>query len=278
MASGALKSPGDLQDPIERGRRPHESERLTRELYASDSDSGNALASSRSSSTSDTTSLDPSNFPAGERSLAGISIRAFLLGTSLGITLSLTLLLSTLCPTPLWRVPFFVAALSLFHFLEFFVTARHNTPSATVSAFLLSSNGWAYNVAHGSAVVECLVSHLLWPGRSLLDGKFSVTEPIYGSSISGLLLLGFVLTAVGQVVRTLAMAQAASNFNHHVQVEHKAGHVLVTHGLYRFLRHPSYFGFFWWGLGTQLVLGNVVCLVGYAVVLWQFFSSRIQRE
>ena len=105
-----------------------------------------------------------------------------------------------------------------------------------------------------------------------------MTEPIYGSSISGLLLLGFVLTAVGQVVRTLAMAQAASNFNHHVQVEHKAGHVLVTHGLYRFLRHPSYFGFFWWGLGTQLVLGNVVCLVGYAVVLWQFFSSRIQRE
>lgn len=83
---------------------------------------------------------------------------------------------------------------------------------------------------------------------------------------------------VGQVVRSLAMAHAAGNFNHHVQSRRKDGHVLVTDGIYSVLRHPSYFGFFWWGLGTQMVLGNFVCFALYALVLWRFFAKRIERE
>ncbi|CAG7935372.1 unnamed protein product [Penicillium olsonii] len=219
-----------------------------------------------------------SNYPSGKMSLAGISLRAMLLGTSLGLTSSLALLLSTVYPTALWRVPFFIAALSLFHFLEFWVTAQYNTRYATVSAFLLSSNGWAYNVAHGSAVVECVISHYWFPGQTSFGRLVTVTEPVFGSEVSLLLVGGFVLLVVGQVVRTIAMATAASNFNHHVQSQHQEGHVLVKSGLYGYLRHPSYFGFFWWGLGTQLVLGNAVCFVGYALVLWRFFSSRIKRE
>lgn len=223
-------------------------------------------------------SLHASNYPDGKMSLAGISLRAMLLGTSLGLTFSLALLLSTVYPTPFWRVPFFVASLSLFHFLVFYVTAQYNTRYATVSAFLLSSNGWAYNVAHGSAIVECIVSHYFFPGQTSFGQLVTVTEPVFGSEVSLLLVVGFVLLVVGQIVRTIAMATAASNFNHHVQSQHQEGHVLVKSGLYGYLRHPSYFGFFWWGLGTQLVLGNVVCFVGYALVLWRFFSSRIKRE
>ena len=74
------------------------------------------------------------------------------------------------------------------------------------------------------------------------------------------------------------MAHAGNNFNHLVQSKKKVGHELVTDGIYARLRHPAYFGFFWWGLGTQVVLGNVVCLTGYAVVLWRFFSRRIKSE
>ncbi|KAJ5503001.1 hypothetical protein N7463_005875 [Penicillium fimorum] len=233
------------------------------------------------SSTADSTDMaDPytSIYPDGKMSLAGISLRAMLLGTSLGLSASMSLFLSTVYPTPLWRVPFFVASLSLFHFLEFYVTAQYNTQYATVSSFLLSSNGWAYNIAHGSAIVECLVSNVFWPGQTAVGRMFTVTEPFFGSSVSLLLVVGFVLMLIGQVVRTIAMAQAASNFNHHVQSQHREGHVLVDTGLYGYLRHPSYFGFFWWGLGTQLILGNMVCFVGYALVLWRFFSSRIKRE
>ncbi|KAJ5703363.1 hypothetical protein N7493_011752 [Penicillium malachiteum] len=235
---------------------------------------------SSTSSDSATRDTDPSNFPEGSKSLAGISLRAFCLGTSLGVASTVTICLSILSPTPFWRVPFFIAALSLFHFLEFYITAAYNTPSADVKAFLLSSNGWAYNVAHGAAMVECLASSYFWPGGSVLGHWLSISVPIFGNqvSLSLLLILGFFLTVLGQTVRSFAMAQAASNFNHHVQSEHRQGHVLVTHGLYRHLRHPSYFGFFWWGLGTQLVLGNVVCFFGYFFVLWKFFDTRIKRE
>ncbi|KAJ5283566.1 hypothetical protein N7497_001475 [Penicillium chrysogenum] len=242
-------------------------------------DRTNSNTSSSSSDVStDAPNPDTSIYPDGKMSLAGISLRAMLLGTSLGLSASIALFLSTVYYTPLWRVPFFIASLSLFHFLEFYVTAQYNTRYATVSAFLLSSNGWAYNVAHGSAIVECIVSHVFWPGQTAAGRMITVTEPFFRSSVSLLLIVGFMLLLIGQVIRTVAMAQAASNFNHHVQSQHQEGHVLVNTGLYRYLRHPSYFGFFWWGLGTQLVLGNMVCFVGYALVLWQFFSSRIKRE
>lgn len=277
VTTSAQPTPGDpnISWPIERPTTHTDEQELHPSFLTQRHDT---TASDNSDSSSTIAETDPSNYPEGSKALSGISLRAFLLGTSLGLTSTLTLLLSTTFPTPFWRVLFFVAALSLFHFLEYYVTARYNTRHATVSAFLLSSNGWAYNAAHGSAVIECIISHWLWPGRTAFGRALTITEPVSGTSVSLLLLTGFVLVAVGQVVRTLAMAQAASNFNHHVQVEHKAGHVLVKSGLYRVLRHPSYFGFFWWGLGTQLVLGNVVCFVGYAVVLWRFFSARIKRE
>ncbi|KGO73849.1 Isoprenylcysteine carboxyl methyltransferase [Penicillium italicum] len=260
------------------GAEPNKAPNFTSPPRRPISNRTNSNASSSSVASNVVPDFDTSLYPDGKMSLAGISLRAMLLGTSLGLSASMALFLSTVYPTPLWRVPFFVASLSLFHFLEFYVTARYNTRYATVSAFLLSSNGWAYNIAHGSAIVECLISHTFWPGQTTAGRLVTVTEPFFGSSVSLLLVAGFVLLLIGQVVRTIAMAQAASNFNHHVQSQHQEGHVLVNTGLYWYLRHPSYFGFFWWGLGTQLVLGNMVCFVGYSLVLWQFFSSRIKRE
>ncbi|KAN0082261.1 Isoprenylcysteine carboxyl methyltransferase (ICMT) family domain containing protein [Elaphomyces granulatus] len=214
--------------------------------------------------------IDPSNYPGGKKSLSGISIRAFLLGTALGISASLTVLFLVLS-VRLWRVSFFVASLCLFHFLEYYVTARYNTRHASVGAFLLTSNGWAYNVAHGSAITECILSHFIFP-----EGYFWWTRAI--GSLKLQLILGLLLVIVGQTVRSLAMAHAGSNFNHTVQVVHKDGHTMVTDGVYRILRHPSYFGFFWWSIGTQLVLENTLCFWAYALILRAFFSNRIQNE
>ena len=46
----------------------------------------------------------------------------------------------------------------------------------------------------------------------------------------------------------------------------------------RWLRHPSYTGFFYWALGTQLVLQNPVSFVLYSVLLWRFFYYRTRSE
>lgn len=44
------------------------------------------------------------------------------------------------------------------------------------------------------------------------------------------------------------------------------------------LRHPSYFGWFWWSVGTQVVLCNPITCVGYAWASYSFFRYRIPVE
>lgn len=199
--------------------------------------------------------------------MSGIAFRAFVLGTTLGGSILATIYLLSSSST-LWRTPFFIATLSLFHFLEFYTTAVYNTPSATTSAFLLSTNGMAYNAAHTLAILETTLTHSCIPYPNLLP---AFVKPL-------VLSIGLVLLLVGQTTRSVAMAQAATNFNHTVQSRKAKDHELVTNGIYGVLRHPSYFGFFWWGLGTQIVLGNAICFMGYTAVLWMFFSSRIESE
>jgi protein-S-isoprenylcysteine O-methyltransferase len=180
----------------------------------------------------------------------------------------------------LWRAPFFIATLALFHYLEFDSTARFNPSDAKVSSFLLSANGSAYNTAHAAAFTELLVRHWLHsafkPSWLRLPFEIPALFPSVPSAVP--VSIGLTLLILGQYVRTAAMAEAGKSFNHIVQSTKKDGHVLVTSGVYAFSRHPSYFGFFWWGLGTQLVLSNAICFAAYALVLWKFFANRIQSR
>ncbi|KAF1855361.1 hypothetical protein Lal_00011414 [Lupinus albus] len=171
-------------------------------------------------------------------------------------------------PNPAWRVPFFLFALSAFHFLEFWTTAEKNTLVASIGSFLLTANWPGYAIAHSAAFTECAIVNLFFPNRHWAPYG---TGPI-------LLLLGLVMVTAGQYVRSVAMLQAGASFNHHVQTRKKDSHELVTSGIYSIFRHPSYFGFFYWGLGTQLVMGNILCFFAYAAVLWMFFSKRIKHE
>ncbi|XWW92720.1 hypothetical protein V2A60_000646 [Cordyceps javanica] len=210
-------------------------------------------------------------YPGQPRSLSGIALRAFCLGFAASSALLLTVLLRLhLAPSsPAWRVPFFLLALSTFHFLEFWVTARRNTRVATTDSFLLTANWPAYAIAHAAAFAECVVVSVFFPARR------------WGGGVGAgrlCLALGLVLVVLGQAVRSAAMLRAGASFNHQIQWAKADSHVLVTTGVYAWLRHPSYFGFFYWGLGTQLVLGNVVCFFAYAGVLWYFFSRRIRVE
>ena len=214
---------------------------------------------------------DKQLYPGNPRSLSGIALRSFLLGTTLTVSLFLLALGTTIIPTPLWRLPFFFAALSTFHFLEFWSTARYNTPAANIDAFLLTANWPAYAIAHASATLECLVTNLFFPHRSWAASFLGNVTPLC-------IALGLIMVGIGQFVRTTAMVQCGESFNHIIQQHRKSSHFLVTHGVYALFRHPSYFGFFWWSLGTQLVLGNVFCGVGYAVVVWRFFAGRIPHE
>jgi protein-S-isoprenylcysteine O-methyltransferase len=204
--------------------------------------------------------------PGHKRSQSGISLRAFLIGQTLAFSLLVAYYARFEKDSRLWRTPFFLSILAVFHFLEFWTTARYNLPNANVSAFLLFDNGLAYQIAHGTAMIEATITAMWFPDW---QATFS---PWW------LQCLGFALVIIGQVCRSLAMGTAGTNFNHKIQRKKAIGHQLVKTGVYGVLRHPSYFGFFWWAIGTQLLIGNVVSLAGYIFVLWRFFSRRIQGE
>lgn len=207
--------------------------------------------------------VSPEFFPGGKRSLAGIAVRAFFLGNAaiLGFFCAAQLAYHS---NNLWRPFLFLGTLSVFHFFEFYTTAAYNTPSAYIASFLLT-NGNQYRIAHTMAFVETFVTSYFLP-----EWQSRINSPLA-------ILVGFAMVVVGQVVRSIAMAQAGTNFNHTVQSRKNEGHELVTRGLYAYFRHPAYFGFFWWGIGTQVMLGNTVCFLGYAGVLWYFFKMRINR-
>lgn len=204
---------------------------------------------------------DPSLLPTGSRSLAAIGLQAFWLGFTFALCSSLTTALIWF-EKPWWRLSAFFACLSVFHFLEYYTTARFNLPAVRKDSFLLFNNGTAYNIAHSLATLEILISNFFPTYQAFGINQYTI-------------ITGLVLVSVGQLVRSVAMAQAGTNFNHTPAKTRTEGHELVTSGVYAWLRHPSYFGFYWWALGTQLLVGNKLCLLGYALALWRFFYYRI---
>ncbi|KIJ70062.1 hypothetical protein HYDPIDRAFT_77727 [Hydnomerulius pinastri MD-312] len=193
-----------------------------------------------------------------------VSTISFLLGAL--FSLGASLFSSGGLASPWWatyQLGFFVAAWSGFHWGEFAVTAGWNLEKCSVDSFLLD-NGAMYHVANGIALVEYLITLYFSPSLK--------AYPCI-SAIAGILLV-----FTGQALRTTAMVHASTNFSHAVAFHKRDSHQLVTNGVYAWFRHPSYAGFFYWALGTQMVLQNPISFAGFAVVLWRFFYRRTRAE
>ncbi|KAJ6733393.1 PROTEIN-S ISOPRENYLCYSTEINE O-METHYLTRANSFERASE [Salix koriyanagi] len=86
------------------------------------------------------------------------------------------------------------------------------------------------------------------------------------------------MVIIGEITRKLAIVTAGQAFTHLIKVNHEDQHNLITHGVYRFVRHPSYTGFLIWSVGTQIMLCNPISTIGFAIVVWRFFAQRIPYE
>ncbi|KJE98085.1 protein-S-isoprenylcysteine O-methyltransferase [Capsaspora owczarzaki ATCC 30864] len=185
------------------------------------------------------------------------AIRSYFLGLVGGAGI-----LVTLVHCEVWTWGVYMLAMSVFHFGEFYVTARFNSKVVNLDSFLLNHSN-EYLIAAAVSWAEFWLEQWLFP---------SVKQ------VSGLVYLGLVLIVVGDGIRKYAMYTAGVSFNHLVQDTKKDDHTLIKHGLYGIVRHPSYMGWYLFSVGTQLLLVNPVCLVGYAVFIWKFFSERIVSE
>ena len=77
-------------------------------------------------------------------------------------------------------------------------------------------------------------------------------SPAELKQITWLSATGLLMVVFGECLRKAALFTAGSNFNHVVQNEKSETHTLVTSGVYAWFRHPSYVGWFYWSIGTQV--------------------------
>ncbi|KAI8983433.1 Isoprenylcysteine carboxyl methyltransferase family-domain-containing protein [Pilobolus umbonatus] len=194
----------------------------------------------------------------GRNTPQNISVYGFILGLICATGVMFAILGDTTIP----QFGIFLAALSLFHFLEYIATALFNADKLTLDSYLINHSPH-YHAAHAAALLEFLIEFYLFPTWK---------------SFNWFNYIGIFLILLGQSCRTIAMFSARHNFSHHI-VDYKArDHVLVTHGIYSIIRHPSYFGFYWWAIGVQFLLFNPICLLLFVYWLQVFFSERITYE
>ncbi|CAK1551378.1 unnamed protein product [Leptosia nina] len=194
-------------------------------------------------------------------SLKGFSYEIAIRSAFLGSVLALGLYLTSF--DAVWRAfGLYIMALSIFHFSEFFAVAVTNRQTLTIDSFILN-HSIQYWVAAVASWIEMAIESYFFPCLK---------------SAQWITVLGVAMCISGEVWRKMAMFTAKTNFNHHVQTVKKADHQLVTNGVYSFCRHPSYMGWFYWSIGTQMILINPVCMVIYTLVSWSFFQERIFAE
>ncbi|KAL1496963.1 hypothetical protein ABEB36_008006 [Hypothenemus hampei] len=187
-----------------------------------------------------------------------ISWRAALLGAlfSLGFYIFFT------CPPNIKVFGLYMAVMAFFHFSEFISMAYIQPNVVSTDSFILNHSP-QYTIAAVSSWIEFFIETYFFP---------DLKQHFYISYI------GFAVCIAGEFLRKLAIFTAGKSFHHLVQPQKSKDHILVTKGVYSIFRHPSYVGWFYWSIGTQLILVNPFCIPAYAIVSWMFFNSRIYIE
>ncbi|CAL0332606.1 unnamed protein product [Lupinus luteus] len=152
-------------------------------------------------------------------------------------------------------------AILFFHSSEYFLAiAFHGRSSVTLKSLLISEH---YVLAMIFSFLEYAIEIVLFPE---LKERWVISD------------LGLALIVIGEIIRKMAIITAGQSFTHLIRVYHDEHHQLITHGIYRFIRHPGYCGFLIWSVGTQIMLCNPISTIAFAAVVWNFFAKRIPYE
>jgi protein-S-isoprenylcysteine O-methyltransferase len=189
-----------------------------------------------------------------------VAVRALWLG--IGLSGSVAVATSSSPPWSGRLLGWYIAALCVFHWGEYFVTAVSNPRNLKLESFLLDHSR-EYHLAIIASFIEFIIEWLLFP---------SLKQPSWVS------IVGLVIVFSGDLLRKLAMLTAKTNFNHYIQYSKSNDHELVTSGIYAWTRHPSYVGWFYWSFGNQIMLCNPLCTIAFAIASWRFFQERIYTE
>jgi len=195
---------------------------------------------------------------AGRHGIAGLAI-----GNLFGFSVCILLIgPSASVPSPVLQWFIYMCLLAVFHASEWYVTASRRPDELGYKSWIIN-HSLAYTAVQLLSVVEFWLEYLLVPS---VKGHWWLIMP------SSLVCIG------AMAIRIIGMAHCGKNFDHIVMESKKEGHELVTDGIYQYLRHPSYFGFYYWSVAAQVLLGNPLMTVLCAYVSCKFFIGRIPPE
>lgn len=153
------------------------------------------------------------------------------------------------------------SAIIFFHCSEYVLAISiHGRNSVSLKSLLISKH---YALAMICSLMEYVLENHFFPG---MKENWAISNT------------GLAMVIIGELVRKSAVITAGRSFTHLIKRYHEEHHVLITHGVYKYMRHPSYCGFFIWSIGTQIMLCNPLSTLAFAFVVWRFFRQRIPYE
>ena len=162
---------------------------------------------------------------------------------------------------PLYQVFFLVFILFGYSIIEFLLQYHFHPKTTNKDNFLITRD---YLLAFACGILELLIE--------------SIWFPIKNSPHNPLFIIGLIMIFVGLFVRFSAILHAGKSFDHRIQYVKDPEHKLITDGIYKYIRHPGYFGFLVFAVGTQVYYSNPICIIGFYIVLFKFFKNRIEDE
>jgi len=89
-------------------------------------------------------------------------------------------------------------------------------------------------------------------------------------------MLGIVIFVIGLWLLWRSHVDLAINFSPSLFIRRQ--HTLVTHGVYRHIRHPMYLSFWFWAIGQALLISNWLAGPLGIIAFYSIYMFRVNRE
>jgi protein-S-isoprenylcysteine O-methyltransferase len=186
----------------------------------------------------------------------------YLIGLSLSIIFSFSISMTFFTYTIYYPLYLYFITLCIYHYSEYLSVLIYHFNIISCEYFLIDhSKSW---------VISTLASF----AEMIIETYFFDQY----KKIKILFIIGLLMTIIGQYFRIAALFTGKKNFTHKIRYNKVDEHELVTHGIYSLSRHPSYFGFFIWSVGIEVMCCNPICTIAFTIILFNFFKNRIISE
>lgn len=89
-------------------------------------------------------------------------------------------------------------------------------------------------------------------------------------------MIGIVMIYLGSATNIIGRLTLKANWSDHIKIYND--HTLITHGIFRYVRHPLYASLFVMLFGGALVFSNIACVLLTAFVFIPFMTYRAKQE